>query len=189
MQPRMRTGVRNLGSARRRVPPSGLAACGTGELGSGIAWAPCTDRHMKRALLVDDEPCVLRAVKLLAGLEGYDPVLARCASEALAADGVFDLGILDIELGGECGIELAQILLEEGRVRQVLFYSGCQSPERIARAQSVSRVILKGDLPEHLIQGMRDSGAPRAVKSASGVWPKQSAPMPTSPPGRLGLAG
>jgi DNA-binding NarL/FixJ family response regulator len=123
--------------------------------GAVVAWARRYGRDiMKRALVVDDEPSILRGMKVLLTLTGHDSVLAVDASQAMASEGVFDVGIFDLELGSECGIALARRMLGNGRVRRALFCTGCVDPERISRARSVARVFIKGEPIEPLLEAI-----------------------------------
>lgn len=67
---------------------------------------------MKRLLVVDDEPKLLRAVEVDLKGEGYDVTTARSGGEALVciAQGLPDLIVSDIRMPGMSGYELARRL-------------------------------------------------------------------------------
>jgi DNA-binding NarL/FixJ family response regulator len=109
---------------------------------------------MTRVLVVDDEPSVLRGMKVLLTLTGHASVLAESASQAMSSEGVFDVGIFDLDLGSECGIALARRMLESGRLRRALFCTGCADPERVSEARRVARVFMKGEPVEPLLEAI-----------------------------------
>lgn len=63
----------------------------------------------RRILVVDDEPLVCDAVKMMLDFDGHDVKTAGSGKEALAAmaEGTFDLVITDFEMPGMKGDELA----------------------------------------------------------------------------------
>lgn len=109
---------------------------------------------MTRVLVVDDEPCLLRGMKVLLTLAGHDSFSAGSAGEALASDGVFDVGVFDLDLDGNCGIELALRMLADGRIRRALFCTGSMDPEQITRARSVATVFIKGEPVDLLLKAI-----------------------------------
>lgn len=86
----------------------------------GASPAAGTGGHMRRVLLVEDEPGVRNAMRMLLKIEGYEVVPVAGADEAIArmSDGNFDLLITDYHLeGGRTGtqvIEAARKRLEAG---------------------------------------------------------------------------
>ncbi len=80
-------------------------------------------------LLVDDEPQVLRLLRLFLLKEGIDQILtAANGEEALEISRTFpdriDLLITDIDMGGMSGIDLYRKVHEERPVTRALFISG-----------------------------------------------------------------
>jgi len=68
--------------------------------------------EQKKILVVDDEPLVCEAVKMLLEFAGHEVIIAGDASEALELfeQGGFDLVITDYKMPGMKGDELAQAL-------------------------------------------------------------------------------
>ncbi|HEX2645333.1 MAG TPA: response regulator [Thermoanaerobaculia bacterium] len=85
-------------------------------------------------LLVDDEARNLDVLESILGTVGYDLVRARTADEALMAllGGEFAAIVLDIRMPGISGIELAQMIKQRKRTRDIpiLFLTAHLSEER-----------------------------------------------------------
>lgn len=100
---------------------------------------------MARVLIVDDEPCILRALGRELRRLGHEVVAASGSDDAIRG-GRFDCAILDLELGGETGVDCARRLERRaGRVR-MLFHSGTSDRVLLGRAAPFGRVVSKGDL-------------------------------------------
>ena len=106
-----------------------------------------------RVLVVDDNALLGTSLARLLAQSGYDAQATTTAREALDAARTrqFDCGIFDIRLGADDGLTLAERLLEEGRVRAVVFFSATlQRTDRrrasrlgvlVSKAASVDRVL------------------------------------------------
>jgi len=92
-----------------------------------------------RLLLVEDDDLVRRAVVRALERDGAAVVAVGCCTDAREA-GVFDFGVLDVDLPDGDGVELARELLDGGCIKQVVFFTGGDP----ARARAVGPVILKG---------------------------------------------
>ena len=68
---------------------------------------------MKKILIVDDAPIVLKIVEIALTAEGYQVVKASNADEALAMlqKERFDIGVFDVNMPGKSGIELTREVL------------------------------------------------------------------------------
>ena len=77
-----------------------------------------------RALIVDDDPVVGRAIARRMLREGYTISLAQTCRGARAAGPGFQVAILDLDLPDGSGVDLADELLRLGAVRSVVFYTG-----------------------------------------------------------------
>lgn len=65
---------------------------------------------MKKILAVDDAPTILKIIKMTLSEEGYDVKTAPGAAEAkkLIEAEAFDIGIFDVNMPGQNGIELTR---------------------------------------------------------------------------------
>ena len=112
---------------------------------------------MKRLLVVDDEPNLLRAVEACLRVEGYEVTTARSAREALVrvASSVPDLIISDIRMPGMDGFALARQLRQSSRTSLVpiVFLSAKNEPaDRIAGFRTgVDMYLTKPFEPEELL--------------------------------------
>ena len=86
--------------------------------------------------VVDDDEELCRSFGRLLRAAGFQPI-TYASAEALLADSKqpqFDCLVLDIELGGMSGIELAEHLLEKGCSTPFIFISGHEYLNARARA-------------------------------------------------------
>ena len=76
----------------------------------------------RRILVVDDEPLVCDAVKLMLDFDGHDVATAGSGKEALAKleQGKFDLVITDYEMPGMKGDELAAAIKARDAIQPVV---------------------------------------------------------------------
>jgi two-component system response regulator GlrR len=67
---------------------------------------------MEKILVVDDDPSILKVIRMRLEAQGYQVVTAIDAQKAidLAAENMFDMALLDLKLNGKDGIELMQDL-------------------------------------------------------------------------------
>lgn len=98
---------------------------------------------MIELLLVEDHPEMARAVSRTLARGGIDCVVANSCSQALEVPGYFCCAVLDIDLGDGNGIELAETLIELGRIGAVVFHSGNCEPLREARARTLGELVAK----------------------------------------------
>lgn len=97
----------------------------------------------KVVAVVDDDLSVRRSAGRLLSLLGYSPELYASAEEffdaAMTTEAI--CLILDIELGGSCGIELVQRLRNAGCTIPVVFMTGdCDNESYKKRAQEIGCV-------------------------------------------------
>lgn len=83
---------------------------------------------MKKILLCDDAPTVLKLMEMILSEEGYSIEKASHAEEAINTikqKGPFDLGIFDVNMPGKNGIELTREVqfLSEGKGMKVMIVS------------------------------------------------------------------
>ena len=108
----------------------------------------------KRILVVDDEPFVGDAVKMMLAFDGHEVVTANNGKEALAAfeKGKFDLVITDFAMPGMKGDELAAAIKSRAPTQPVVMITAyaemLQSSGK--RLPGVDFLISKPFLLEHL---------------------------------------
>jgi CheY-like chemotaxis protein len=117
-------------------------------------------------LVVDDDANTGRCVARYFGEGGEHVTIAGSGRAARALGGNFDVGVFEIELDGINGIELAQKLLDEGRLGRVVFFSGATWQGLLRRAAALGPVVPKNAGPAVLASVLRrlvrspfDSGA------------------------------
>ncbi len=104
----------------------------------------------RRILLVEDDAVLRSALcRVLRGLVGDVIALESAESAAWCSRGC-DLAVLDINLPGINGVELAGQLLGRGSVPKVVFYTGETDTVLLSRARRLGEVVPKGNL-EHLL--------------------------------------
>jgi len=129
---------------------------------------------MLRCLIIDDSPRFLDAARGLLERQGITVVgVAANSADALQRAGELrpDLTLLDIDLGGESGLELARRLhdqpgLAPGPVILISTHAEQDYAELIAASPAIgflSKTTLSGDAIRDLLAGHRDGdrGDPR----------------------------
>ncbi len=97
------------------------------------AASPRSPAPRRRALVVDDEPLVLRGVAKLLKKLGFEPSVTldpKHALEKIDAEGPFALYVFDVNMPDLDGIALARRLIERDPEARVLFMSG-YNPQRV----------------------------------------------------------
>lgn len=94
---------------------------------------------MKRVLIVDDSPSVLKILRTSLEIDGYEVEQANNAEEAIVIlqTKSFDFGIFDINMPGKNGIELTSIALSmpNGKNMKII----------ILTSESADSIKLKGE--------------------------------------------
>jgi FixJ family two-component response regulator len=88
--------------------------------------------------VVDDDENLCRSLARLLRAAGFQPI-TYASAEAFLADTKhpqFDCLVLDIQLGGMSGIELAQRLAAEGRQTPIIFITAHDDPEAREEAEA-----------------------------------------------------
>jgi CheY-like chemotaxis protein len=109
-----------------------------------------------QVLVIDDDPILIDVVRRLLTRAGLDVVTAASAAEARARTERFSVGVFDIELGSDCGVDLAEQMLATGWVAGAVFYTGGASEAKLARAARLGPVVSKGEHPNRLVQEVAD---------------------------------
>jgi two-component system, NtrC family, nitrogen regulation response regulator NtrX len=115
-----------------------------------------------RILLVDDDPGVLKGLRGLLSDEGFQPLEARSAAEAVrlleAPEGPPDLMLLDLRMPGETGLELLA-RLPRPLPAPVVVLSGEASPAEAVQALKLGATdfVEKPPSPERLLTALRNA--------------------------------
>ncbi len=109
-----------------------------------------------RALIVEDDPVVARAVARRLLREGYQITIAGSCRGARAAGRGFVVAVLDLDLPDGGGAELAETLLGLGAVHSVIFYTGSMDPAMRQRATSIGLVLDKTRGIEELVAALEE---------------------------------
>jgi FixJ family two-component response regulator len=109
--------------------------------------------------VVDDDEQVCRSLARLLRAAGMQPI-AYASAEAFLADTKcpdFHCLVLDIQLGGMSGIELAQRLIAVGRHTPIIFITAHHDPESRAAAEALgcSAYFRKTDPGTDVLEAIR----------------------------------
>jgi len=77
--------------------------------------------------------------------------VARSTEEADQLVGDFDLGVFDIDLGADSGIDLARRFLAAGRTARAVFFTGGDDPVPLEVAARLGPVLKKRDGIDSLV--------------------------------------
>ncbi len=97
-----------------------------------------------RCLLVDDDRAVVRAAHRYLSHRGHSVETASNGSEARKHTGPFDCVVLDIDLGGESGLELAREFVDTNASCIVFFSASTHTDVRLA-ASELGTFVSKAD--------------------------------------------
>lgn len=111
--------------------------------------------EIRNLLLVENDRTVLRAIARVLRHEGYVTWSVASAAAALALDRDFDCGVFDIDLDDGDGIKLARQMLDEGRVRCAIFFTGCHEAPRLAAARALGDLVIKGSSSRVLLDALQ----------------------------------
>jgi CheY-like chemotaxis protein len=120
----------------------------------------------KRILIVDDEPNIAETLVLILGRAGYEAVAVSSAEEALVLVTTWlpDEAILDVNLPGMHGIDLAVRLKTENPTMTITLLSGHTGTfDRLEKAredghilQALAKPIHPADLLRHLAESVSE---------------------------------
>jgi two-component system response regulator PilR (NtrC family) len=129
---------------------------------------PTNTKEKRRVLVVDDEPLVCDAVKMLLVIDGYEVQTAADATQALAKldAGTFDLIILDYEMPGMKGDQLAAVV-KQRLPRQPIIMLTAHSEMLQSSGRPLTGVDLLVDKPFRL-EVLREGMAQTLAKYAAG---------------------
>ena len=106
-------------------------------------------------LVVADDTDTRRRVMLELAEEGRQVTTADSGVVARALAGTFDVGVFDIELADASGPELAEEMLQAGRLGRVVFFSGATWQALLRRAASLGPVVSKESGPAAMASELR----------------------------------
>ena len=123
-----------------------------------------------KVLIVDDHPIVVSGFKALLEQDGAIAVMEAAtadAAEQLVASDPPDVAVLDINLPGISGFELARRLLERDPAAKIIMFSMNDDPVFLAQAQETGArgYVSKNDNPANMIKAIR------AVANGGTSWP------------------
>ena len=98
---------------------------------------------MAHFLVVEDFPPMATLLAMAIRREGHTVTRVGSVSAALGGEGVFDHAVLDVDLPDGNGIELAQCLLDVGRVNSVVFFTASRDPDLLAKAATLGLIVDK----------------------------------------------
>ena len=112
---------------------------------------------MGKILVVDDDPNILKVIKMRLEAERYQVITADQAGKAksLAKDNVFDFALIDLKLNGEDGIELMENLHQINPEMPVIIltaYGTIKSAVKAMRRGAYSYITKPFDYDELLVQ-------------------------------------
>jgi CheY-like chemotaxis protein len=86
---------------------------------------------MQRALIIDDQPPVGKAISIALESEGFETVVANSGSAGLTKfnDGRFDVAIVDIYMPGMDGVKIIRALRERDPKLPIIAMSGLRLNE------------------------------------------------------------
>lgn len=129
---------------------------------------------MSRIAIVDDDVSHCRALARLLRAAGMEALTFTSAEDFLASSlrhGI-DCVILDVQLGGMSGFELARLLASEPGAPPVVFLTAHGEPETIARAaESGCAYVRKIEPAENLLAAIRGSMARRTPPATTAGSP------------------
>ena len=121
-------------------------------------------------LIVDDHPIVVSGFKAL--LEAEDGITVFEAASAQAAEKVLetlapDVAVVDINLPGLSGFELARRMIESTADARVVMFSMNDDPVFVAQAMDIGAkgFVSKNDNPANMLKAIR------AVAAGGTAWP------------------
>ncbi len=116
--------------------------------------------------IVDDDTSHSRAVARLLRASGMQAITFASAEEFIAARAAnpVDCLVLDIQLGGMSGFDLASWLSAAGSAPPIVFLTAHGEPETIAQAMSTGcSYVRKTDPGQVLLEAIRQAVAERAA--------------------------
>ena len=112
-----------------------------------------------RLLVVDDEESICRILSIFFEKKGYEVIITRSAAEAmgLADRESFDVGVFDINLEGESGLELLSYFKTNFPNLPVIIYTGITDEDAVEMAmfRGASGFLRKTEPMENLFEAVK----------------------------------
>lgn len=108
-----------------------------------------------RILVLEDYPPLAKVIEIGLRRIGHDVVRVDSIQRALELDEEFELASMDVELPDGRGPDLAEKLMQEGRLHRVVFFSATNDAELEERARSLGPFVEKAFGVEALVHVIR----------------------------------
>ena len=123
-----------------------------------------------KVLIVDDHPIVVSGFKALLEQDAAIEVIeapSAAAAEAALARGAPDIAIVDVNLPGLSGFELARRMLERQPQARIIMFSMNDDPVFVAQAMEIGAkgFVSKNENPAHMLKAIH------AVMNGGTAWP------------------
>ncbi len=135
---------------------------------------------MSRILLVEDYPPLATVLGVALRRAGHCAMRLDRVAKALALKEGFAGAVLDIDLTDGSGVDLAERLIDEGRVDWVIFFTANRTPSVLERARTLGVLIDKAAGVRPLLAAVES-----ATAAAAKVVGAENATL-TRTPGRSG---
>jgi DNA-binding response OmpR family regulator len=111
---------------------------------------------MARLLVVESYPALATVVGIALERSGHDVHRVGSLQRALELEDHFDLTVLDIDLADGSGLNLAGLLLDEGRSDRVVFYTANDDAALREHAEQLGPLVTKEIGIEPLLIAVHD---------------------------------
>jgi DNA-binding NtrC family response regulator len=112
-----------------------------------------------RLLVLDDEESICRILSIFFEKKGYEVTTTGAAAEAiqLADRGAFDLGIFDLNLAGESGLELLRFFKSNFPNLPIIIYTGMtdEDASEMAAFRGANGFLRKTEPLENLFEAVK----------------------------------
>ena len=109
-----------------------------------------------RILVIDDDPAVSDALRLILESNGYDVVLVEKGLEGIrkAGNGLFRIGIIDLFLGDMSGLQVIKTIREQQPEILFILITGKGTPQAFSEARrlGVVGILAKPFRPADILQ-------------------------------------
>lgn len=117
--------------------------CEVGESVMALSSVALYNVLVSRLLVVEDYPPLATVLGVALRRAGHETVRHDRVAKALETEETFVGAVLDIDLADGSGVDLAEQLLDQGRVGWVVFFTANRTREIVERAQSFGTLVDK----------------------------------------------